>query len=198
MVNDVGDEDQVGRAQVFQVGEREKGVRARSHGGVARARRRAHARDSRVFERHRGFARCRCSEIYAAVAQRKEDEASGKRRLPWEESDDDEYDVSKYDEEDDGDDDLQFDATTLEALAKKAQVAPIRARRWGGFGGGFDDDDDDDDEGGFWFDDDDEEDYTSPLDDIDAFIAFSECMNALQGSQRRDGGSDIHRTRARV
>ena len=34
-----------------------KGLRARSHGGVARARRRAHARDSRVFERHRGFAR---------------------------------------------------------------------------------------------------------------------------------------------
>ena len=122
-------------------------------------------------------------DLRTQIAQRKEDEASGKRRLPWEESDDDEYDVSKYDEEDDGDDDLQFDATTLEALAKKAQDADPYARG-GGFGGGFDDDDDDDDEGGFWFDDDDEEDYTSPLDDIDAFIAFSECMNALQGSPR--------------
>ena len=67
-------------------------------------------------------------------------------------------------------------------MAKKAQDADPYARG-GGFGGGFDDDDDDD-EGGFWFDDDDEEDYTSPLDDIDAFIAFSECMNALQGSPR--------------
>ena len=66
---------------------------------------------------------------------------------------------------------------------RKRRRTPIRAR--GGIGGGFDDDDDDDDEGGFWFDDDDEEDYTSPLDDIDAFIAFSECMNALQGSRQR-------------
>ena len=129
-------------------------------------------------------------DLRAQIARRKEDEASGKRRFPWDVSDDDddEYDVSKYDDDDEGDDDVQFDATTLEALAKKARDAdPYAFARGGGaFGGGFDDDDDDD---GFWFDDDDDETYTSPLDDVDAFIAFSECMNALQGSPRANAVS---------
>lgn len=113
------------------------------------------------------------TDLQAQIAKRKEDEASGVRRNPYDFDDDDE-DYEELDIEDDDGEDLNFDETTLRALAQRAGAAnPF-------YGGAFGDDDDDED---FWFDDDDET-CTSPLDDIDPFISFSELMNEMQSSDR--------------
>ena len=114
-------------------------------------------------------------DLKTQIDDRTQDEQSGKRRYPWEESDEEYEDPNGLvdDDEDDENADLQFDEATLRALAKKAQDADPYSRA-----GDIDDSDDE-----FWFDDDDDS-CTSPLDDIDTFIALSDCMNALQASGR--------------
>lgn len=111
-------------------------------------------------------------DLKAQIAERESDEATGRRRYPWDggSDDDDDYDDADFDDDDENED-LHFDESTLRALAKKAQDADPFARH-----GDIDDSDDE-----FWFDDD-TDGCTSPLDDIDTFIAFSDFMNALQSS----------------
>ena len=109
-------------------------------------------------------------DLRAQIAERKSDEASGKSRHPWDNlfEDEDEYEEHNFDEEDD-DGELHFDATTLRALAKQAQDADPYSRA-----GDVDSEDDEH----FFFDDDDDS-CQSPLDEIDTFIVFSECMTQL-------------------
>lgn len=109
------------------------------------------------------------------ITSRKADEASGVRRRPWELSDEEEYDEPDFDDEDQ-DEDLQFDETTLRALAKNAKDADPHAARYN--------DDDDDDDFDFFADDDE---CTSPLDDIDTFITFSDFLNELGSMGDRAG-----------
>ena len=97
------------------------------------------------------------------------------RRRPWELSDEEEYDEPDFDDEDQ-DEDLQFDETTLRALAKNAKDADPHAARYN--------DDDDDDDFDFFADDDE---CTSPLDDIDTFITFSDFLNELGSMGDRAG-----------
>jgi hypothetical protein len=106
------------------------------------------------------------------ITERKSDEASGKSRHQWNGlglfDGGDEYEEHNFEEEAE-DEDLHFDATTLRALAKQAQDADPYARA-----GDVDSEDDEH----FFFDDDDDS-CQSPLDEIDTFIVFSECMNQL-------------------
>lgn len=119
------------------------------------------------------------------ITERKSDEASGKSRHQWNGlglfDGEDEYEEHNFDEEDD-DGEMHFDATTLRALAKQAQDADPYSRA-----GDVDSEDDEH----FFFDDDDDS-CQSPLDDIDTFIVFSECMNQLHRTGSLNPSAESH------
>jgi len=118
------------------------------------------------------------------VTARKAEEASGNRKRPWEVSDDEEeYDEPDIEDEDE-EEDLHFDETTLRALAKNARDADPHGNH---------DEDDSDDEYDLFADDDD---CTSPLDDVDTFIAFAEFLNEFGSMGDRVGAVRALQTNA--
>lgn len=109
------------------------------------------------------------TDLKTQIAERKEMEADDDGRgWPSGWSDDDDFDEELGEDGDEGDEPVELDEAQLQKLAQKAKmVNPFSGQSYGA-------DSDSEDDGMLT----DDENVTSPLDDVDPFISFSEMMQA--------------------